>query len=192
MSVTFRAKLATTLCASLLALAPATALAQGSLLSGYSGPGGGEQVILGAQLLGGGGGGGGGGGSGGGGSSGATPSLRAATPTVLTPTPGTTAGAAAGENGSATSTAPATRAERSGTSKGAGRRVLEPIPAGINPTTTPGAPQRIAYPAADGAGALPFDAGDLGLLLAAAATLVLVAVATRRLGRWQAGGPDPA
>ncbi|WP_372788671.1 hypothetical protein [Paraconexibacter sp.] len=187
--MTFNVKTTVALLASSLVVAPATAQAQGSLLSGYSGPGGGEQVILGAQLLGGGSG-GGGGGSGAGGD--ATPSLRAAVPSGAVTAPGTaapdTAGAvqgapAAPKRGSEGSTA---------TKESSGRQVLNPVPPAFTQTSSPGAPTRLAYPAADGAGALPFDAKDLGLLLAAAITLVLVAVATRRLGRWQAGGPDAA
>src|SRR4051794_19630057 len=63
-----------------LVAAPA-ALANDSLLSGYGGPGNGEQAVLGSQLVRSGGGGGGGGhGGGGNAATGAQPSLRATAP----------------------------------------------------------------------------------------------------------------
>src|SRR4051794_10195073 len=72
-----------------LLLAPSSQAAD-PLLSGYGGPGGGEQVVLGSTLVGAG---KGGGGSGGGsGSSGGSASLRAsAAPVAATPAQGSTA-----------------------------------------------------------------------------------------------------
>lgn len=153
---------------------PATSYAGDPLLSGYGGPGGGQQVLLGAHLL------HGGGGSGSGGAAGAGHALRAAVPvhvaaptaiavpaqrTPATPTPGSTGGA---RTGAAHRTA--SRSHRAHHRARAGTTAT--------PSSAVAAPRRVAYPAGPvGGGGLPLTAGDL-----AVAALALAAMGG--LGAW--------
>jgi hypothetical protein len=156
-----------------LLLAPGRAAAD-PLLSGYGGPGGGEQVVLGSSLTGGS---GGSGGSTGGGSE----SLRATSAPAATQAPAASAPAA-------TSTTPSRSSGHSRKSGdkhargSAGRHPKTSAPA-ANGTPTPaaaGAPPVRAYPsrAAD-AGGLPLSAGDVGIALVALIALILAGTALR-------------
>jgi hypothetical protein len=169
---------------------PATGRAADPLLSGYGGPGGGEQVVLGGAMVNPPGGGDGGGGSGSG-------SLRA------TPRPAS----------SATAPAPGTASPATGTGKpssnGTSSTTRSRKASGAHAKRTSGAPARTAAPAAVATGAPPVvayptsgstSAGGLavpvGFLLAALlglAALVLVGFGLRRLGRSgldRAGSPQ--
>lgn len=189
-----------------LTLPAAPAYAQGSLLSGYGGPGGGEQVILGSQLLGGGSGGGGGGtGSGAAtaGGGGARPGLRA-----TAPAPAPAAAPVDSSGPAATPARPSTGArrpsgsgssrERSGAAparRGRGTTAAEgtapPAPA-ATPAPVLGAPERVAYPQVNSASSLPLSRRDLLLVLASGLILLLVVLVTRTLTRWQPGDPGTA
>ncbi|PTL58488.1 hypothetical protein [Paraconexibacter algicola] len=182
-----------------LALTPTAAQAKGSLLSGYGGPGGGEQVILGSQLLGGPGGSGStasGSGSGTGARPAAPAPLRAAAPapsaapTAAAPAPGATAPATRGDD-----PRPGTRgSQRRGSGDGARTdrdgAASAPAAAGGDTATVaadraPGAPVRTAYPSGDAASTLPLDRRDLLLLLGTALLLGLLVLGLRPLTRWQ-------
>src|SRR3954453_23598871 len=166
----------------ILLLAPSSQAAD-PLLSGYGGPGGGEQVVLGSTLV------GAGKGGGGSGSSGGSASLRAsAAPVAATPAQGSTA-----------STAPASP---NVTRKPAGRspahraaRHAKPgatHPAAKSPSSTPrttataaapGAPPVRVYPSrASDAGGLPLSTTDVLLGLLALVALVLVGAGLRQVG----------
>jgi hypothetical protein len=170
---------ALTLCLVLL-LAPGRAAAD-PLLSGYAGPGGGEQVVLGSTLTGGS---GGSGGSSGGGSD----SLRAASAPVASPAPAATTPAAPSRSTGHSRKPGAKRARGS-----AGRHPKSSTPAAKStpaPAAT-GAPPVRAYPsrAAD-AGGLPLSAGDVLVALVALIGLILVGTALRL--RSDAGQDDSA
>lgn len=147
---------------------PTLAHASDPLLSGYGSPGGGEQVVLGSKLLGNGGGGGGGGGP----TASAPETLQAAPRPTQTPSaPGASApeGAPAAPHGSTVTP---------GRSSGKTRRAARPA----DSRALPGAPPVVAYPAAaHDAGGLPFSGTDLAVLLGAAALLLVLAAALRRL-----------
>jgi len=172
-----------------LAAAPGIAIAQDSLLSGYGGPGGGEQVILGSELLGGyGGGGGGGGGSGGGGTSGGSGPVAPAPLRAVVPASPAAAPLTAAPERPAKSTGPTARARRPRTaSTGSAQARSTPAAAPVIAPTPLGAPVRVPYPTTDGASALPLSRDDVLALIGAALLLVLVAGGTRRLTRWQPG-----
>jgi hypothetical protein len=153
---------------------PAAASASDPLLSGYAGPGGGEQVVLGAGMVGG----GGGGTSGGGGSATATAdeSLRATTPAAApAPAPSGT-GKLAGTPG-----------KRKNGSSAASQHQKMPKAAeagstSATSTAVAGAPPVVAYPSRAGAvSRLPISAGGVLALVAAIAVFVLAAMGLRRL-----------
>ena len=163
-----------------LLLAPSGASAD-PLLSGYGGPGGGEQVVLGSSLIGGSG--GGSGGSGGSSASGSTDSLRAV------PAPAAQAQAPAA-SGSSSGTAP----RRSGTGRRSGakrsgsatrpKRPATSAPAATHVPTAlaTGAPPVRAYPSrASAAGGLPLSPTDLLICALALVALSLVGSGLRRL-----------
>jgi hypothetical protein len=170
-------------------LAPAVASAGSPLLSGYGGPGGGEQSILGSALLGGAGPGGssGSGGSGGaskGGSSGATSGgsgtglARASGPAESLSSAGTggtgTGGIASRPGGGSTSTrrgAPRTARNAGAPSHGAATRAYV-------------YPNSLRLASADSS-VLEVSGGDVLLLVATIATLGMVGVLTIRWGRLQ-------
>lgn len=179
----FRAALMTAL-VTVLAL-PAPSLAKDPLLSGYAGPGGGEQVLLGTHLS--------GGASGGDGSGSATTapagggtttpdapgSLRAPAPTAASagaPSPAPTSGASSGARSGA-------KAGRSGTSTESGRTGQ----ATASPAAA--APRPVAYPTrADDAGGFPLSAAEI--LVGALALLAVAGMSAwmRRAGT-HGGGP---
>jgi hypothetical protein len=153
-------------------LSPAAALA-GSLLSGYGGPGQGNQAILGSALLNGP---AGKGGSGGGGSSGASGASARGGSTGAGPRPIVlSAGGAAGE-----ALPRPVRGQRH--PGGAGRHASA---SGSQPYTRTSRASEV-YAAHDGAGGSPtlgISGADLLYILLALGTLVLTGVLTRRLAR---------
>jgi hypothetical protein len=177
----------------LLLLAVPAARAEDPLLSGYAGPGGGDQAVLGSQLIGGAGKGGGGGPSSGAGSAAGSRSLQAAAPgSAAASGSGSGSGSGAGAS-SGTSNGKADRTGRSGAkgSRGSARRPG-------SASRTPGASARRPAPAiaaptypsarASGAGALPFSGEDVLLALLGAGVVAAVAAATLRLTRAR---PEP-
>lgn len=149
---------------------PGNAHASDPLLTGYGGPGGGEQVVLGSQLSGG----------HGDASSAATSSrtLRAAAParTVVLP---------AGASTVAPVVSVAPRASGHGSGKASAphhRAARTPSPAPAATVVPTAVPERIAYPTRAGdAGALPLSGGDAIIVLLAFCALVLTALGLRRL-----------
>ncbi|MGA9874542.1 MAG: hypothetical protein WBQ21_01910 [Solirubrobacteraceae bacterium] len=169
-------------------LAPAVAAAGSPLLSGYGGPGGGEQSILGSALLGGAGpdGSSGSGGSGGAGSGGSAATTSGGSGTGLARagepaeglgsagTGGTGAGGAASRpgGGSTSNRGGAHTGRNAGTpAHGAGARAYV-------------SPSSLRLASADSS-ALEISGGDVLLLVATIATLGLVGVLTIRWGRLQ-------
>lgn len=152
---------------------PASAAAGGPLLSGYGGPGAGSQAILGAALLGGGSGGSSRGGSGGG-SEGAPSSVGSHGAAA--------AGAGSGVGGSSTSgTRGHGHGARSPAATSAGGSATHPGAAGA----TPPIPSLRVGPTSNAATPSWFTGADLLALVLAAGVLVLVGLATVRLGRSQ-------
>lgn len=150
--------------------APSGALAD-PLLSGYGGPGGGEQVLLGSKLT--------GGGGGGSGSSGpAARPLRAGPLPTAGSTGGGTLQPGAGGGGAGSKAGSGGAGKGGGGHRGSG---------GSNRSAggdqrPPGAPPVVPYPAGtQGVSGLPLSGGDLGIGAAALAVLVLLVVALRRV-----------
>jgi hypothetical protein len=143
------------------------------LLSGYGGPGGGEQVVLGSTLVGGSG--GGSGGSGGASGSGSGDSIRA------TPAPAP-APAASGASSAATP-----KSAGSAGRSGATTRHQRPAPSAPAATASPaavatGAPPVRVYPSrASDVGGLPLSGGDVLVAALALVALFLVGSGLRRL-----------
>jgi hypothetical protein len=173
--------------AAILVAVPASAPAS-SLLSGYGGPGQGNQAILGAALLNGprGGAGGGAGGSSSGGSEGASESLA-----------DSTSGATSNETGQGNGAKPAASGSSSDASaQGQGRTTRG---AAARKGTRAGAPQRPALaasfypvserlPAGEQSSTLGLSGADLIYIILGASMLAFVGVFTRRLTRTDAPG----
>jgi hypothetical protein len=178
--------LTTALLAALVAVVPASASAN-SLLSGYGGPGAGNQAILGSALI------GGGGSAGGGGSSGSNGSGS-------TESTGSSAGSAAGPEvaggGEAASGGSSGRDAEAGasggaTGKGAAGKTGAAGSGNAHGKASGGAAR--AYPVrplddaskqtSAGSGALGFSAADFGYLLLLLAVLGATGLVTRRLAR---------
>jgi hypothetical protein len=159
----FRHRLITTaaLTAALSFALPSAASAS-TLLSGYGGPGQGNQAILGSTLIG-----GGGQGSGGGGGGSATTGTAAGGETA----------SGAGAGGSA--------AKGAGPRHGrtAARKAAKPAPGAYTPTSSAAASRDT------GASTLGLTGADLLYIVLAFAVLVLTALATARLAR-RAGGAE--
>jgi hypothetical protein len=161
------------------------------LLSGYGGPGNGEQALLGSQLVNGRS--GGGGGPSGGATSGHT-SLRATAPKAATPQQPAQASAPAAKATPTLSTRPAQhpRHKHHVTATKARHHTAAASPshpAAAPPAVTNSAlPTPVAYPTrASSASALPLSLGDLLVAALALAALALLAVGLRRI----AGGGPP-
>jgi hypothetical protein len=157
----------TLLIALVFALAvPVSAHAADPLLSGYAGPGSGEQVVLGGGTL--------GGGSGGKGSGRVAQSLR-------TPAPAPLASNAAG----AAANTPATTAHKKRAASSSKRKhATSTSPRSSTSTTAApsGAPPVVAYPTHAGAvEGLPLSVGEALLAIAALALFVLGGLGLRRL-----------
>ncbi len=173
------------LATAMLVLAPTTAFAGSPLLSGYGGPGAGEQAILGSTLIGGsrGGGASGSGGSGGAslsGSAGASTSGSSGTSStgsgsvrgskVDTANAGSSSGARGNASkGGATSQAPRSR-RATGVVGGSVSAYVYPTSQGSIPSASP---------------LSGISSGGVLLLIGILATLALVAVLTQRLSRLQ-------
>jgi hypothetical protein len=157
----------------LFAMAAPSALA-GSLLSGYGGPGGGTQAILGSTLVNGGGSGGGGGastGSGGGASSGGATTTQSGGAATSAGAHGTATRTAGGgqRHGPGSSGVAGTSAGASGTTGASGTYTYH----GGQPAGAAAGPQE--------AGLLGLSVADLLLIVLAVGVLVLTAGLTRRL-----------
>lgn len=143
-------------------LLPATAGAN-PLLSGYGGPGQGDQAILGATLL--------NTSGGGGGSSSSSSASSAESSAALTVQPGATKGQAK----------PAAHPRRHGTARGSGRSQMK---AASSETVPGGGPVRdLAATGSDSGGTLGLSGGDILYLLLALAALALTGGLTRQLTR---------
>jgi hypothetical protein len=165
-----RASLLLTLVA-VLALPLPAARAADPLLSGYAGPGSGEQVVLGGATVG-----GGGGGTSGGAGTTADQSLRATTSSSTSTASATETSTGASEHKSSS------KPKAGGTSSTSGAAT-----ATATATPRPGAPRVVPYPTRAGASSgLPLSAGAVLLGVAGLALLVLVGLGMRRLS----SGPE--
>ncbi|HTA98489.1 MAG TPA: hypothetical protein VK730_12715 [Solirubrobacteraceae bacterium] len=169
------------LATALLVLAPTTAFAGSPLLSGYGGPGAGEQAILGSTLVGG----GAGGSSGSGGSGGAN--LYGSAGGSTSNVGGTSSTGSGSARGSGVGAANAGSGSRETTSKGGALRGPR---GGRSTGVGDGAASAYVYSTSQGsvASASPLtgiSSGDVLLLVGILATLGLVAVFTLRLSRLQ-------
>ncbi len=182
------------LLAALVAVAPVSASAN-SLLSGYGGPGAGNQAILGSALIGGGG--SAGGSSGSGGSTGSTGSSSGAG-TGATAGSGAT-GAAAGEvtSGGARGAGAQAGSEGGGAAGGrtasgaAGARGGHGGASGGAARAYPVRPFDVAAkPSPAGSGALGVSVADFGYLVLVLALLGVTGIVTRRLARAPASRPE--
>ncbi|HEV7751680.1 MAG TPA: hypothetical protein VGO71_09055 [Baekduia sp.] len=174
---------------------PTAALAAGDdpLLSGYGGPGSGDQAVLGGGTIGGGGKGGGSGSSGGG----AGGSLRAATPSVpatpapATPASPTTSSASSGGSSSAKHTKSARHHRAHPSTPAAATHTSSTATSGAGTSTN--LPQRATTSIRvdrSSAGTFPLSTGDLLLALVVALAIAALAVATSRLSRGAAQASD--
>lgn len=165
----------------LAVLATAPTASAGSLLSGYSGPGGGAQVIVGATLLPGGGGQGGGGqsggGQGGGGQGGGGAAAQTGGASLAAPD-GTAPAVSGGSAGPrpAHAVTSASGGHVHGTRVGASSAVATPV---VDSTPV----RDVAASSSGGTRVLGLSIGDLLLVLLAAGALILTAGLTRRLTR---------
>lgn len=161
----------------------APALADDPLLSGYSGPGGLDQSLLGGGLVGGGGGSSSGGTKGGG-------SLRASAPAVARPAPGAEGTVADVSTAPRLTRAPSVAAASTATKQPTGSAPASAGTSSAATSATPTGPEKASAhtpatqrtSATDGGSAFPVSATDLLLLLLGAAALLGVARATARLG----------
>ena len=187
--------LTTALLAALVAVMPSCASAN-SLLSGYGGPGAGNQAILGSTLIGGGGSAGGGGSSGSSGSTGSTGAFSGSSGSTGSTgaSSGSAAVAGAARTGGAGSAGASERGVEAGArGKGAGgqsasgttgsRRGHGKASGGAAHAYPVTPLDDVSKPASIGSGALGFSAADLGYLLVALAVLGVTGVVTRRLAR---------
>ncbi len=168
-----------------LAAAPAALAKNSTLLSGYGGPGEGNQAILGSTVVGGHGGGRSGGGSSSGGGStaaGSNASGSYSSPSIVAgrePSGATQAGHGArsqGGSGAGSSQAGASpRSAGAGTSQSRQQAHPSAAPASFYPTS-----ERI--PAGGQGDALGLSAADLAYILVGAGVLISLGVLTRRLG----------
>jgi hypothetical protein len=175
----------------MLALAPATALAGSPLLSGYGGPGAGEQAILGSTLVGGSGGGAGGSsGSGGSGGANLSGSVEGSTSgsggASSGGTSSTGSGSAGGSNAGAANAGSGSGAQGNASKGNATSRAPRSRRAGV----LGGSASAYVYPTSQGS--IPsasllsgISSGGVLLLVGMLATLGLVAVLTLRLSRLQ-------
>ena len=175
--MTMKLPLVAPLMAAFLALAPAAAQGEESLLSGYGGPGGGEQVVLGQKLL---------PPTNGDGGLRARGSGAAQAQSPLTAAPGGQASelnqasrqdSAGGGDGTRSGRAQPAGGGRSGAGGSTAGQGLPSI--SLPPLPSAGLPPRASEP---GSG-LPLTARDLALLGLAATMLPLAALAVRRLAR---------
>jgi hypothetical protein len=165
----------------MLVVAPTTAFAGSPLLSGYGGPGAGEQAILGSTLVG-----GSGGGAGGSPSSGGS-NLSSSADSSTSSAGGTSSTGSGSSGGSGVGGANASSGSRGSTPKGG---VSSRSPQGQSTGVGSGTANAYVYATSQGsvASASPLagiSSGDVLLLVGILATLGLVAVLTLRLSRLQ-------
>ncbi len=177
------------LAAAMPVLAPTAAFAGSPLLSGYGGPGAGEQAVIGSTLIGGSGGGGASGSSGSGGSGGSSgASLSGSEGATTSSTGGGSSTGSGSASGSAVGAANAGSGSHGTTAKGgATSRVPQ---GGRSIGVGGGAANAYVYATSQGsvASASPLSglsSGDVLLLVGILATLGLIAVLTLRLSRLQ-------
>jgi len=181
----------------MLALAvawPAPTLAS-SLLSGYGGPGQGNQAILGSALVNGSRGGGGAGGGGAGGSGGSSAASSGSEGSAASEDGSSSSGSSTQGTGSGTTStssgASASGSGASGSHSGSGSRSAG---AGRSGAGTAAAATASFYPASEriaagqDAGTLGLSGADLLYILLAIGTLLFTGVLTTRLGRSSAAG----
>lgn len=177
------------LVAGLCVCMPAVALAGSPLLSGYGGPGAGEQAILGSTLVGGPGGGSRSGGSSGGSTGGAQGNTGAASSADST---GGSPAARPSTSNAGSGSVGTTGSRARGVATGHGRRhpggsVVQPrrgthaAAAGVSAYVYPSTPRNASYDSPT----LGISSDDLLALVVTIATLALLAVLTIRLGRLQ-------
>ncbi|HET6507264.1 MAG TPA: hypothetical protein VFG42_10775 [Baekduia sp.] len=169
-----------------LALPVASAHATDPLLSGYAGPGGGEQVVLGGGSV----------GAKKGSSSGRAGTSDPGSASLKADTSASSPAAPAGASGGAkstltskpqrkTSSSPSSKreghaeSERHTSAQGAAKSTT----ATTTTATLPGAPEVVAYPtrAGDGSGGLPISAAGIVLLVLGLAAATLIGLGLRRL-----------
>jgi hypothetical protein len=162
-----------------LLLVPASGQAADPLLSGYAGPGSGEQVVLGGATVG-----GGSGGSGGSGTSSSSSTADAADQS-LKATTGSAPGASStttSSSGSGTLTQKPQK-QSSSSSKATSSGTTSTSPKAAATATLAGAPAVVAYPTREGeVGSLPITGGGVLLAVIGLAALVLMGLGLRRLG----------
>jgi hypothetical protein len=164
-------------CVGAYLLAPAGALAGSPLLSGYGGPGTGEQAILGSTLVGGSGGGSGSGGSSGG-STGGRHGAGAASSSATTGGSSASGPSASGA-GSARAGQTQSSAGKAVPQRGGGTRAGR---AGVSAYVYQSTLRAASYDSP----ALGVSSGDLLAVVATIATLALLGAVTIRFGRLQA------
>jgi hypothetical protein len=181
------------LVAAVLVMAPTTAFAGSPLLSGYGGPGAGEQAVIGSTLIGGSRGGGTSGSSGSGSAGGA--SLSGSTGTSTNGSGGTYSTSSGSAGGSKVGGASAGSGTRSGTPKGGATsskgEAASSAPRSSQATgVSSGSVSAYVYPTTQGS--IPstsllsgISSGSVLLLIGILATLTVVAVLTLRLSRLQ-------
>jgi hypothetical protein len=161
------------------AIFPTAAFAGGSpILSGYAGPGSGEQAVLGGVVVG-----GGGSGSGGSGSGGGDKSLAVTNTSAAAPSSGSTGAAGRSSSGSGDTLAPAPHRKKSSSTSSSSTSTKstgsststssQASSASASVTARPGAPAVVAYRDTSGeVGSFPLTAG--GVLLAAFGLIAIV------------------
>jgi hypothetical protein len=170
------------LAGALLMLVPAAAFAGSPLLSGYGGPGAGEQAIIGSTLLN-----GPHGGSGSGGSTGSRGGLSGASGTGVEDSSG---GAGASGSGQAPAGGARSGGGGSSSSHATGANGRGALRAGGSGRATVGRAGTYVYPSSlastsEGSSVIGMSSGDVLLLVGLIATLALVGVFTVRLARLQ-------
>ena len=162
---------------------PVGARAADPLLSGYAGPGDGEQVVLGATVVGK----GSGGGSSGGGGTTVQPRDQGLRATTTAATPST------GDSGRATSTLtrkPQRKNPSSSSSQQKADDTTTPATTSTAAAPLPGAPAVVAYPTKAGeVSGLPISAGGVLLVVLGLAALFLAGLGLRRLVKPPSGRP---
>ena len=169
----------------LLCVSAAPAAASSTLLSGYGGPGQGNQAIIGSALVGGGhsggsgrGGSGGAGGAGSAGGSGSSSSASGLSPSSIALAPAT--GAARTGSG-----APSRRSASAGKPASPRKPTAKTGPAPAHPLAAPVASRSA------GSGALGLSGADVGYIVLASGLLALTALLTVRLSRRPGGAGGP-
>jgi hypothetical protein len=170
-----RLALTAVLALALTLTASGAAQASDPLLSGYAGPGGGEQVVLGGTTV----------KPSGQGGSGASSSASAQDPAEASLAAPTTTTSSASGSGSSLTRKPQRKKSSSSASKDTGDdddATSTTSTSGTAPATLPGAPAVVAYPTRAGeVGGLPISAGGLLLVVLGAGAATLLGLGLRRV-----------